>query len=107
MPKSTRAPALHLLATLFLLPLALAQSDCIAKAFPAILPMAPNETLAIDLHHYFQGSNLTFSVTPSNENSTIDSRFGCQEKASVAVGGVVASHMASAFGVEIQAVRQH
>lgn len=104
MPKSTSAQDLPSLLLFLLLPLAFAQSDCVARAFPAIVPMALNESLVIDLYDYFQGSNLTFAVTPNNDESSIDNRYECKEKASVAAGGVVASHMTSAYGVEIQGV---
>lgn len=72
MPKSTNRyqdspgiPTLLILITT--LTLASAQSECAARAFPSAIPMRPNETLLINLQHYFEGSNISYAVTPNNQ----------------------------------------
>ena len=61
-----------ILLTVALLATALAQPDCAAKAFPPRIPMARGENQLVDLQNYFEGNNISFSVTPNNSFSFVD-----------------------------------
>lgn len=102
MPKSTNTyqstqgiNLLFLLITTFAL--ADAQSECAAKAFPLVIPMRINESLVINLQNYFEGSNISYAVTPNNQYSSIDNTFECQEKANQNEGKIIASHFLSEY----------
>lgn len=59
--------ALFLILTTF----ASSQSDCAKKPFPANISLRTNESIIINLDDYFDGSNLTFKVSPNNSFSSV------------------------------------
>lgn len=74
-----------------------AQPECVARAFPSRIPMNTNESLLLNLNNYFDGDNISYSVTPNNNFSHIDSPFTCQQKANQDLGRVVASTFVSGY----------
>lgn len=56
---------------LTLIAIASAQSDCAKKPFPANISLRINESIIINLDDYFDGSNLTFIVSPNNSFSSV------------------------------------
>ena len=68
-----------------------AQPDCAAKAFPPRIPMARGENQLVDLQNYFEGNNISFSVTPNNSFSFVDRGYECRKVSRDNLGRVVAS----------------
>ena len=68
-----------------------AQPDCAAKAFPPLIPMARGENQLLDLQNYFEGNNISFSVTPNNSFSYVDRGYECRKVSRDNLGRVVAS----------------
>lgn len=89
---------------LSLLSLCSAQSDCAKKPFPANISLRANESIIINLDDYFDGSNLTFRVSPNNSFSSVEPTYQCSAVGAQAVGKVIASRYFLWEGVETIAV---
>jgi hypothetical protein len=62
-------PILFLL--MFLAMRSSAQSECAKRPFPSKIPLKANESIIVNLDDYFDGSNLSYKVTPNNSFSSI------------------------------------
>ena len=101
-PIRTSLALLTLLLTLTAM--ASAQSDCAKKPFPANISLRTNESIIINLDDYFDGSNLTFQVTPNNSFSSVEPTYQCSAVGAQPMGKVVASRYFLWQGVETIAV---
>lgn len=68
-----------------------AQSECAKRPFPTNIALRPNESVIINLDEYFEGSNLTFKVSPNNSYSAIEPTYQCSAAGSQRMGKVIAS----------------
>lgn len=81
------------------------QSDCAKRPFPANISLRSNETILLNLDDYFDGSNLTFKVTPENSYSMIEPTYQCKVAGSQKIGKVIDSRYFVWSGQEVVAVR--
>jgi hypothetical protein len=93
-----------LLLFLTLAQLSLSQSDCAARSFPAVLPLRLNESMAINLEDYFEGSNLTYAVSPNDGFSSLSETYQCQSIGEQNVGRVIASRLYTQLNAQISVV---
>ena len=65
--------ALFLLAGL--LGLSNSQPKCTTGSFPPVLPLLYNQSLPLDLNSYFQGPNLTLTLSTSDPSVTLSPKY--------------------------------
>jgi hypothetical protein len=83
-----------------------AQSECARRPFPTTVPLRANESIIINLDEYFEGSNLTFKVTPNNSYAAIESTYQCSAATgSQRMGRVITSRYFLQGSEEVVAVR--
>ena len=70
---------------------AVGQSDCARRPFPSNVALRPNESVIINLEEYFQGSIMTFKVSPNNSYSAIEPTYQCSLAGSQKTGKIITS----------------